>query len=142
MNLYTRLINKDHPLPPDYVPENLTDIGIPFDAPCGDSKRLLEIRTAHAVLTLIQEAQKESLVITGVSGYRSYKRQQKLSTGNPYIAAPGTSEHQSGLALDVSCHYPLPCKQRIRHRYPLGTLAYPLCNPSTCRVPHTDRTYS
>ena len=36
MNLYTRLINKDHPLPPDYVPENLTDIGIPFDAPCGD----------------------------------------------------------------------------------------------------------
>ena len=93
MNLYTRLINKDHPLPPDYVPENLTDIGIPFDAPCGDSKRLLEIRTAHAVLTLIQAAQKESLVITGVSGYRSYKRQQKLSTGNPYIAAPGTSEH-------------------------------------------------
>ena len=53
MNLYTRLINKDHPLPPDYVPENLTDIGIPFDAPCGDPKRLLEIRTAHAALTLI-----------------------------------------------------------------------------------------
>ena len=24
MNLYTRLINKDHPLPPDYVPENLS----------------------------------------------------------------------------------------------------------------------
>ena len=64
MNLYTRLINKDHPLPPDYVPENLTDIGIPFDAPCGDPKRLLEIRTAHAALTLIQAAQKESLIIT------------------------------------------------------------------------------
>ena len=103
MNLYTRLINKDHPLPPDYVPENLTDIGIPFDAPCGDSKRLLEIRTAHAALMLIQAAQKESLIITGISGYRSYKRQQKLYTGNPYVAAPGTSEHQSGLALDVSC---------------------------------------
>ena len=103
MNLYTRLINKDHPLPPDYVPENLTDIGIPFDAPCGDPKRLLEIRTAHAALTLIQAAQKESLIITGISGYRSYKRQQQLSTGNPYVASPGTSEHQSGLALDVSC---------------------------------------
>ena len=102
MNLYTRLINKDHPLPPDYVPENLTDIGIPFDAPCGDPKRLLEIRTAHAALTLIQAAQKESLIITGISGYRSYKRQQQLSTGNPYVASPGTSEHQSGLALDVS----------------------------------------
>ena len=103
MNLYTRLINKDHPLPPDYVPENLTDIGIPFDAPCGDSKRLLEFRTAHAAFSLIKAAQKESLSITGVSGYRSYKRQQQLSAGNPYVAAPGTSEHQSGLALDVSC---------------------------------------
>ena len=88
MNLYTRLINKDHPLPPDYVPENLTDIGIPFDAPCGDPKRLLEFRTAHAAFSLIQAAQKESLSITGVSGYRSYKRQQQLSAGNPYVAAP------------------------------------------------------
>ena len=121
MNLYTRLINKDHPLPPDYVPENLTDIGIPFDAPCGDPKRLLEIRTAHAALMLIQAAQKESLILTGISGYRSYKRQQQLCIGhsnpasstpyqqispapvNPYVALPGTSEHQSGLALDVSC---------------------------------------
>ena len=77
MNLYTRLINKDHPLPPDYVPENLTDIGIPFDAPCGDPKRLLEIRTAHAALMLIQAAQRESLILTGISGYRSYKRQQQ-----------------------------------------------------------------
>ena len=67
MNLYTRLINKDHPLPPDYVPENLTDIGIPFDAPCGDPKRLLEIRTAHAALMLIQAAQRESLILTGIS---------------------------------------------------------------------------
>ena len=121
MNLYTRLINKDHPLPPDYVPENLTDIGIPFDAPCGDPKRLLEIRTAHAALMLIQAAQRESLILTGISGYRSYKRQQQLCIGhshpasstpyqqrspapvNPYGALPGTSEHQSGLALDVSC---------------------------------------
>lgn len=121
MNLYTRLINKDHPLPPDYVPENLTDIGIPFDAPCGDPKRLLEIRTAHAALMLIQAAQRESLILTGISGYRSYKRQQQLCIGhsnpasstpyqqispapvNPYVALPGTSEHQSGLALDVSC---------------------------------------
>ena len=91
MNLYTRLIIKDHPLPPDYVPENLTDIGIPFDAPCGDPKRLLEIRTAHAALTLIQAAQKESLIITGISGYRSYKRQQQLSIENPYVASPAST---------------------------------------------------
>ena len=27
----------------------------------------------------------------------------ELYTGSPYVAAPGTSEHQSGLALDLSC---------------------------------------
>lgn len=30
-NIYTRLINRNHPLPPDYVPENLVDIGIPYE---------------------------------------------------------------------------------------------------------------
>lgn len=43
-NIYTRLINRNHPLPPDYVPENLVDIGIPFDTRPGDPKRLLEKR--------------------------------------------------------------------------------------------------
>ena len=39
----------------------------------------------------------------GISGYRSYQCQKQLYGQNPYVAAPGTSEHQSGLALDVSC---------------------------------------
>ena len=102
-NIYTRLINRNHPLPPDYVPENLVDIGIPFDTRPGDPKRLLEKKTAHAALCLINAACKEGLCLYGISGYRSYKRQQELYTGNPYVAQPGTSEHQSGLALDVSC---------------------------------------
>ena len=102
-NLYTRLINRNHPLPSNYVPENLVDIGIPFHACLNDSRRLLEKKTAHAALCLINAACKEGLCLYGISGYRSYKRQQKLYTGNPYVAPPGTSEHQSGLALDVSC---------------------------------------
>lgn len=103
MNIYTQLINKDHPLPKDYVPANLTDTGIPFDALPGDDKRLLEHSAAKAAFALVQAAHKESLNLFGISGYRSYSRQQDLYTGNPYIALPGTSEHQSGLALDVSC---------------------------------------
>lgn len=31
-NIYTRLINEKHPLPSDYIPENLIDAGIPFHA--------------------------------------------------------------------------------------------------------------
>ena len=82
---YTRLINGKHPLPEEYVPKQLTDIGLPFQASSQDSRRLLEIRTAQAALRLFQSAQRDGLNLYGISGY------------------PGTSEHQSGLALDVSC---------------------------------------
>ena len=99
---YIRLINKEHPLPESFVPDNLKDIGIPFDAPYGDPKRLLEEKAAHAALDLITRARQEGLNLYGISGYRSYKRQKELFTGSPYVAAPGTSEHQSGLALDLS----------------------------------------
>lgn len=100
---YIRLINQEHPLPQGYVPENLTDLGLPFDAPLGDPKRLLEIRAAKAALSLIKASQRAGLSLYGISGYRSYSRQMELYTGNPYVAAPGASEHQSGLALDLSC---------------------------------------
>ena len=102
-NSYTRLINREHPLPKDYVPSHLIDIGLPFDAVPGDPKRLLEEKTAFAAMELITRGHKDGLNLCGVSGYRSYKRQQELYTGSPYVALPGTSEHQSGLALDLSC---------------------------------------
>lgn len=100
---YTRLINREHPLPEGYIPENLMDIGLPFDALPGDPKRLLEAKTAQAALRLVNACRREGLNLYGISGYRSYARQKELFTGSPYIAAPGTSEHQSGLALDLSC---------------------------------------
>lgn len=102
-SIYTQLINRDHPLPEDYIPDHLIDIGLLFDAPPGDPKRLLEEKTARAALELINRSHREGLSLCGVSGYRSYERQKKLYTGSPYVAPPGTSEHQSGLALDVSC---------------------------------------
>ncbi|MDC7287234.1 M15 family metallopeptidase [Blautia schinkii] len=103
MNFYTRLINREHPLPEGYIPEHLIDIGIPFDAVPGDPKRLLEVKTARAAHNLITQSRREGLNLYGISGYRSFQRQKELYTGSPYVAAPGTSEHQSGLALDLSC---------------------------------------
>lgn len=103
MTDYTRLINREHPLPAGYIPENMIDIGLPFDALPGDPKRLLEAKAAKAALVLINASQKEGLSLYGISGYRSYDRQKELYTGSPYVAAPGASEHQSGLALDLSC---------------------------------------
>lgn len=101
--IYTRLINAEHPLPPDYVPESLVDLGLPFDAPPGNPKRLLEITAAKAARELLRRSRREGMNLCCISGYRSYERQKELYTGNPYVAKPGTSEHQSGLALDLSC---------------------------------------
>ena len=100
---HTCLINRDNPLTEDFVPEHLIDIGIPFDAEPGDPRRLLESDTARAASRLFHAGRQHGICLWGISGYRSYQRQKELFTGNPYVAAPGTSEHQSGLALDVSC---------------------------------------
>ena len=99
---YTRLINKEYPLPPDYVPPDLIDIGLPFDCAPGNPKRLLEKRTAYAARELICRSQHEGISLCCISGYRSYDRQKELFRDSSYVAAPGTSEHQSGLALDLS----------------------------------------
>lgn len=100
---YTILINKEHPLPADFIPQHLVDAGLPFDAMPGEQKRLLEEKTARAALELTARSRMEGLSLYCISGYRSYKRQKELFTGNAYVAKPGTSEHQSGLALDLSC---------------------------------------
>lgn len=102
-DFYTRLINREHPLPEAFVPEHLIDIGLPFEAAPGDPKRLLECQTARAASQLFHACHRCGLNLWAVSGYRSFRRQQELFTGSPFVAEPGTSEHQSGLALDVSC---------------------------------------
>lgn len=98
-----QLINAAHPLPASYVPRDLIAVNIPFDAPLGSSKRMLRRRAADAAEELFARADAMGLDLVGVSGYRSYDRQARLYTGSPFVAAPGTSEHQTGLALDVSC---------------------------------------
>ena len=103
MSSYTQLINKTHPLLPDYVPRDLVAVSIPFDAPLGHPKRMLRQRAAYAAEELFERGAGMGVQLVGISGYRSYKRQLQLDTGSPYVAPAGTSEHQSGLALDVSC---------------------------------------
>lgn len=102
-DFYTRLISREHPLPEAFVPEHLIDIGLPFEAAPGDPKRLLEYQAAKAASQLFHACHKSGLNLWAVSGYRSFQRQKELFTGSRFVAVPGASEHQSGLALDVSC---------------------------------------
>ena len=68
----------------------------------------------NAVEKLFSRGKEENIYLCGVSGYRSYERQEELYRAKRekdpreeqevlWVAPPGASEHQTGLALDVSC---------------------------------------
>lgn len=115
MSQYHILVNREHPLPESYAPNDLEEASVPFLAASGDPKRLLRRTACQAAERLFARAQHEGLSLFGISGYRSYRRQKELvqaslaisgvSHTNAYLAPPGCSEHQTGLALDVSCSH-------------------------------------
>ena len=105
------LVNEDHPLDPAYTPEKLTEIspGYPVDDRIiADLKQMLDDGAAQGL----------SMYVT--SAYRSYDQQietfnasmqnrlnQKMTPLQAYqetstsVALPGTSEHATGLAVDI-----------------------------------------
>lgn len=105
------LINKQNKLPANFVPKTLVDSGISF--PFTNSIEIQKLRkdAAVAIQTLVRDAKKSGITIVGVSGYRSYSTQVSLfesyvkqdgyEKARKYSAIPGTSEHQTGLAIDV-----------------------------------------
>lgn len=112
---YDFIINRDYPLTSNYKPDDLVvpDIPFAFSDKTLDKRKLKKV-AADALEELYAAAlEEEGLTIYGVSGYRSYDRQYEIygtnlfTRGirhtNLYSAAPGNSEHQTGLAIDVSC---------------------------------------
>lgn len=122
---YLLLVNKQNPLGNNYVPDNLVSISTEY---CSNTNaNQMDACGAEALKAMLIElwAQTGNYSITAVSGYRSYSRQTDLYNGyiaeemakNPsltreqaealvltYSAAPGTSEHQSGLCMDLIDH--------------------------------------
>lgn len=109
----TVFINKEYSLPKNYKPEELVIPNIYFDLKYYDERTMLRPEAAAAIERLFLAASNEGYTLCGVSGYRSYTRQYKIFTENiltkgkehtlQYSAVPGTSEHQTGLAMDLSC---------------------------------------
>lgn len=105
--------DREHPLPESYIPEDLVQAPIPFNCPENDSRRLICSIAYEPLCGLYQASLNAGLNIVGISGFRSFDRQREIYLAsiikngvdhtNRYIALPGTSEHQTGLALDVSC---------------------------------------
>jgi D-alanyl-D-alanine carboxypeptidase len=106
------LVNKQYKLPEDYVPEDLVDVKVPFIFKEKSEKRKMRKEAAAAVEQLFSGAEIDGIHLAGVSAYRSYSTQKSVfnnyvqsdgvQKAKTYSALPGTSEHQTGLAIDVS----------------------------------------
>ncbi|MGD6794942.1 M15 family metallopeptidase [Metabacillus indicus] len=107
------LVNKEFSLPADYEPADLVSPNVPFSF--GDAEvpqRYIRKEAAAALERLFAQASKEGVELFAVSGYRSYERQTGIlnvekerkgdTTALETVALPGQSEHQTGLAMDVT----------------------------------------
>jgi len=108
----TVLVNKSHRLPSGYEPDDLVYPDVPFIFSEKTDKRKMRREAADALKLLFDGAKKDGIELAGVSGYRSESRQKTLfnnyverdglEAASRYSAKPGFSEHQTGLAMDVS----------------------------------------
>ncbi len=108
----TVFVNKEYSLPKDYKPEHLVTPNVVFNLTTYDERTLMRPEAAEALEKLFNAAKEDGIILYGISGYRSYQRQTSIFTSNivkkgkkytlRYSAVPGTSEHQTGLAIDVS----------------------------------------
>ncbi|MFC5528531.1 M15 family metallopeptidase [Cohnella yongneupensis] len=106
------LANKKRNLPADYEPSDLVIPNVPFAFSDNSPKKQLRQVAADALESLFAAAKEDSIDLKVVSGYRSYKTQQSLfayyvskhgeEAAARFSAHAGQSEHQTGLALDVS----------------------------------------
>ncbi len=107
------LTDRYHPLPDNYIPQDLVRAPVPFLAPLNDLKRYICAIAYDPLRKLFNACFRDGLNLMGISAFRSYERQKEIydnsirNRGKEYtakcIAYPGTSEHQTGLAIDVSC---------------------------------------
>ena len=110
------LVNKQNPISENFIPEglvNLSDL-----VPATKSVINFNAKAAADYASMISEMKEKSLYIYAVSGYRTYGHQANLYRqkvvsmkknaedaeieAGKIVAPPGASEHQTGLALDVS----------------------------------------
>lgn len=106
------IVNNDNKLDRNYKPNNLVKVNIPFIEGTNKEEQQLEEEVAKALENLVIEAKSEGIRFLGTSAYRSYESQsdiyksrvksQGLKKANEYVAKPGESEHQTGLAIDLT----------------------------------------
>lgn len=102
------LINKRRNLSEDYVPDDLVKIS---DKYASNDKMYASRLSLNAFIEMHDAALREGYEIVINSAYRSYQEQQDIvdlylgvygqNYVNNFVARPGFSEHQTGLAFDI-----------------------------------------
>ena len=107
------LVNKVFALPEDYIPGDLVRPDVEFSFGNQDiEKSYMRQEAASALEKMFADAKSQDIDLFAVSGYRSYQRQDdnfhnkvnKIGeeAAAKIVAYPGNSEHQTGLAMDIS----------------------------------------
>ncbi len=103
------LVNGDHPLPEDYAPKELVNLyGQKRHFLLANSAIELEkeaFEAANRMFKLAEDEDMNGFILT--SGYRTREKQAELYAENTDGTAqrPGCSEHETGLAFDVTARY-------------------------------------
>ena len=130
--MITILVNKDNPLDPRYVPNDLEISDHNENNFHGyldpNLKPSVKREVLLAFIRMQEAALKEGYKIIIDSGYRSYLYQQDiwehivatkgLEYAKSHVALPGTSEHQTGLAIDIAIIRDGEYDDHVREEYP------------------------
>lgn len=108
---YMVLVNKKHGVKEDYRPDDLISVKAAADGRKPEYQ-MLRKAAAEAFDELVEAAANDGYTIKITTGYRPYSFQKELydktvrengkAYASKYSAKPGYSEHQTGLAADVS----------------------------------------
>ncbi|MBS4174587.1 M15 family metallopeptidase [Bacillus sp. FJAT-49736] len=109
----TVMVNKTNALPKGYRPKDLVRAKVKFFF--GNQqvdKAKLRKPAAQALEKMFKAAAAHKIILYGASGFRSYETQAALfkrevvqygrKKAEMAVALPGTSEHQTGLAMDIT----------------------------------------
>jgi D-alanyl-D-alanine carboxypeptidase len=106
------LVNKTSPIPTTYIPANLKIPNVYTNPEKDDDERSVRTDIEQPLIDMFNAAQTAGYSLMIGSGYRSANLQATYfnslassvgeTAANQSIAKPGQSEHQTGLAVDIS----------------------------------------
>lgn len=106
------IVNKQRTLPADYRPADLSTPAITLNPRKSTEENQLRAEPAEALQQLFKDTEAQGFKLMLASGFRSgtlqatyynsYVARDGQAAADRYSARPGTSEHQTGLAVDIA----------------------------------------